>query len=414
MSGLKEWLRRNLPAKGRVLLHAGPSESAALIAAFQHEPELAANKTFTGLFIPGLNRFDYTALNPTARLETVFIAPSLRDAFSARRAAHFPMHYSNYPGFLERNPADVAILHVPPPRNGVFSCGLAADCIEGILAYARRVIAIINPAMPFTYGASALRTGEIDDTIEIESPLAVFPSDANDTATARIAGHVAEMVANGDTIQCGIGRVPASILRALAHHRNLRVHSGMIIDEIAMLSGKGALVSGNASQPSVITGIAVGTDILHQFCQRRDVAFHGNRITHNIRRIADIPNFVAINSAIEVDLFGQINCEMIGGKQISGIGGGGDFLRAARLAGNGRAITALPAESRNQSRIVPRLTAGTASMARADADCIVTEYGTAQLRDMTADQRAEALIAIAGPDHRNTLANAWRDIRAAM
>lgn len=413
-SAILKSIKAMLPQGGRMVWHAGQSECQPLRDAFIAEPEAAEGMTFAGLFIPGINTTDFSSLAAGARIESVFAGPAHRKAFASGRMDFLPMHYSNYPDYLERNPADLAILHLPPARDGIFSCGPTADIAENIRRSAKKVLVVVNPRLPFTHGAAALQVQEADAVFELESELPEFLSDPDDAITAAIAGHVANLVRDGDTVQIGIGRVAASILRRLKNHRNLRIHSGMIIDEIAELAQAGALAAGSLSKPSVIAGIAIGTRTLMEFIRSQTVAFHGNRITHNLLQIAAQPHFTAINSAIAIDLFGQINCETVDGQQISGLGGGGDFLRAARLAPGGRAIIALPSQARGQSRIVPQLDAGATSMARADADIVVTDYGVAELRDATLDQRAKKLIGIAAPPHRDALAEAWRALRSRM
>ncbi|MGL4494606.1 MAG: acetyl-CoA hydrolase/transferase family protein [Beijerinckiaceae bacterium] len=411
---LESLLQNEMPHDRRVLLHAGPSLSPLLLETLRHDPALAANRTFTGLFIPGLLPFDLATLTPTTRVETLFVTPDQTATFRDGRTALLPLHYSHVPDYFTRNPADLAILHLPPPRDGVFSCGLTADIADGVRAYARKIAVLVNPQIPFTHGAVALAESDTDFLIDADGPLLAIPADlGTDNVTQAIANHVAGLVRDGDALQFGIGRVQTAILSALKHHRRLCVRSGMITDALVELHGSGALTAPAAHAPVVITGFAAGGESLHEFCRRPDVEFHGNRITHNPLHIAAIKNFTAINSALEIDLLGQINCESINGRQVSGIGGGGDFLRAARLAPGGRAITALPSHHKGRSRIVPLLAAGAASMARADADIVVTEHGVAQLRDLDCDARAQALIAVAAPDHRNALANAWEQFRAA-
>lgn len=403
-----------LPHGGRVLWHAAQSECRPLLDAFRANPEAIKGLTFAGLFIPGVNTTDLTEYAADIRMESIFIGPAHRKAFAAGRMDLLPMHYSNYPDYCEHNPADLAILHLPPPRNGIFSCGPTADIAESARRSAKKIIVIINPQLPFTHGGVALRADEADAIFEMDSALPHFPSDPDDAVTLAIARHVANLVRDGDTVQCGIGRVSASILRALANHRNLRIFSGMVIDEIAELAARNALASGSRAHPSIIAGIAIGTRTLMDFIRSDIVAFHGNRVTHNPLHIARQQRFTAINSAIEVDLTGQVNCEFLDGKQVSGIGGGGDFWRAARLSPEGRAMIALPSQSRGRSRIVPQLQAGTVSMARADADIIVTEHGVAHLRHLSMEQRAAQLIAIAAPEHQAALSGAWESMRSKM
>jgi acyl-CoA hydrolase len=394
----------------RVLLHAGPAESTALQAHLSTCPERMEGVTFCGLFIPGLSRFDYAALTQTSRIETVFANPAMRASLVAHQLDLLPIHYSAYPGFLERNPVDLAVLHLPPAREGRFSCGIAADVAEAAKRYARRVIVLANEAIPFTPGGVAATVEDVAAVYDAPCALNLFPSEAGDAAAGVIATRVAALVRDGDCVQIGIGKVPAAILRALTGHRNLRFFGGMIVDEVADLAAAGALAPGQ----SIITGTAIGSRRLHDFAREGRAAFHGVAKTHDMLELARQAHFISINSAIEVDLFGAINCENIKGRPISGVGGGTDYMRAARLMPGGRSVIALGAEAKGISRIVPRLEAGTTSVARADIDFLVTEFGMARLRDLPLDKRAEAIISLAAPEHRAPLAEQWRTLRMAM
>lgn len=403
-------LTHELSSADRVLVHAGPAESVAFQGLLSAHPEAARGTTFAGLFIPGLSRFDYGSVHETAQAETIFANPAFRGSFAAGRVALHPLHYSAWPGYLARNPVDLAILHLPPARNGVFSCGLAADTVEGIKRYAKRVAVLVNPEMPFTPSGIALRADEADAIFDAPCAISEFPSEAGDASAGEIAAHVSAMVADGDCVQIGIGKVPAAILRALKSHRNLTLFGGMIVDEVVDLAEAGALAEGAC----ITTGIAVGTRRLHHFAAEGRALFRGVAHTHSALQIAQQKNFISINSAIEVDLFGAINCESVKGRPISGVGGGTDYMRGARLCEGGRSVIALVAEAKGISRIVPRLEAGATSVARADIDVLVTEFGVARLRDLSIDARAEAIIAVAAPDHRAMLTHQWQQLRAGM
>ncbi|MCA0407063.1 MAG: 4-hydroxybutyrate CoA-transferase [Proteobacteria bacterium] len=362
------------------------------------------------MFIPGLSRFDYAALHESAHIETIFANPAMRASFAAGKLALHPLHYSAWPGYLARHPADLAVLHLPPARNGVFSCGLAADTVEDIKRYAKRVAVLVNPELPFTLGGVALRAVEADAIFDAPGEVPEFPSETGDAAAGQIAASVAGLVSDGDCVQIGIGKVPAAILRALKGHRNLSLFGGMIVDEVVDLAEAGALAPGQ----SITTGIAVGSKRLHAFSAAGRAAFRGIAHTHSALEIAKQKNFISINSAIEVDLFGAINCESVKGRPISGVGGGTDYMRGARLSEGGRSVIALVAEAKGISRIVPRLEAGATSVARADIDILVTEFGIARLRDLSIDARAEAIISIAAPDHRTVLTQQWQHLRAGL
>ena len=217
---------------------------------------------------------------------------------------------------------------------------------------------------------------------------------------------------DGDTLQIGIGKVPAAILRLLDDRRGLGIHSGIVTGDVLRLVETGTLDIGR--EGALVTGSAWGGPDLHALVGDPRVTVASAARTHDLRRIAAIPRFLAVNSAIEVDLLGQVNGEIVRGRRVSGIGGANDFARGARMAPGGRSIVALPSTAGRHSRIVPLLGPGSVSQAAPDADIVATEHGIAALRDLPLDARAEALTALAAPEHWAALAESWRDIRARM
>ena len=405
---------RALAPDMRVLLHAGPAESAVLREALRAAPDHADRVTFTGLFIPNINSFDYGSLTPSTRVESLFVPTCARKTFEAGRLDLLPIHYSAFPDHLRRFPADLAILRLPPPQKGVFSCGVAGDIAEGVRRFARSVIVLVNSSLPFTRGGMAIHEGDIEGVVEIEEPAQVAEDKAPDPRLDQLADAVACLVEDGDALQIGIGKLPASVLRKLRDRRRLRFHSGMITDEVALLCKAGAIADPIGGEAPILTGIAHGGEAVRRLVAGRECVVHGVDVTHDVRRIAAIPRFVAINSAIEVDLFGQVNSEAIGSRQVSGIGGSVDFTRAARLSPGGRAIVALQSRTGETARIVARLAGDVVSLGRADMDTLVTENGAVRLRDLGLDARAEAIIGLADPRDRAALAETWAAMRAKI
>lgn len=397
-----------------VFLHGGPSESLTLREALTADPERAAGVTFTGTFLPGVNNFDYAGLTQTSRSAGPFVPPCARASFAAGRHDHLPLHYSAMPDYFARQSFDLAVLHLPPDEHGRFSWGLNAEAIGGTLQ-ATEIAVIVNPQLPFTRGAAALDANRVSLLIDGDAPLLRIPSEPADDVSRAIGRHVAAEIRDGDTIQAGLGRIPGAVLSALGGHRGLRMHTGMMTDEAAALAEAGAIdLSAQDEALPILTGMAAGTETVHGLASHQGVEFHGADVTHDLRRIAAISDFVAINSAVEVDLLGQVNGEFVQGHQISGTGGSGDFARAARFSPRGRSIIALPSAAKGKSRIVPLLAPGAVTQPRSDADIVVTEHGLARLRHLPLDRRAEALIAIADPRHRVDLATAWNKIRAGL
>lgn len=401
----------------RVFVHAGPSECMTFVEALKADPERARRVEFVGVFIPGLNATDYSALAPEARIASTFVSPPFADAFASGRLRYMPRAYSGFAGTLARMKIDLAILRVSPPGpDGRMSFGLNQDYAPIAARAAQRVLAFVDQSMPHIAGEPGLRLEDCDALVEIDEPLRAFPAAAASGTLEKVGVNASRLIRDGDTIQIGIGKVQSAVLANLFDRRNLGLHSGMIDDSIAALMDKGVL---DNSAKSVdrgvgVTGMAIGTAACWACAARPDMQFRSADYTHAAAAISGQDNFVAINSAIEVDLLGQCNAEMLGGRQISGAGGFHDFQRGAAGSKGGRSIVALPSSAGGVSRIVARLPAGVATGPRNDADYIVTEYGMAALRDLDLDARAEALIMIAAPQFRSDLTAAWKDMRAKL
>lgn len=315
-----------------------------------------------------------------------------------------PSHYSTFAHQLRPN---VVLIQVSSPNaSGQYSFGLGQDYIADLLHSARVVIAEVNQQLPWTYSATYLTENDFDVIVETDRSCSEestsSPSDLNNA----IAMKVAQLIPNGSTLQIGIGTLPEAVLNALLHHQNLGVHSGIMSDGIAKLMQQGVI---NNSQKKIdmgvtITGLINGTEALHSFVHYNpQVQLRPTSYTHNATVLAQIDNLVAVNSAIEVDLTGQVNAEIANGTYVGAVGGAIDFIRAANHAAKGCSIIALPSTGKNFSRIVSKLN-GPVSTPRSDAAIFVTEYGVADLRGLSLSQRVEKMIEIAHPDFRGNLA----------
>jgi acyl-CoA hydrolase len=401
-----------------VFVPGAAGEPRLLLDALRAHPERCAGVCFTGVFLSGINTFDLTTLHPRARMRVFLMAPALRTGLAEGRVEFVPIAYSAIPAYLSRpGRVHLALLQVAPPdAQGACSLGVAADFAPAVIRSGARLVAHVNPAMPRTSGAPTVPLERIAYTIEAEFPLLEYRPEPPSLELAALAGRIAGLVRDGDTVQLGIGRVQAPVWEALRERRGLRVHSGMITDAVLDLLG-GAIptdVHTGDAWP-VTTGVALGTRRLYDAVREHPhIRFAPVEHTHNDAVLRRIDNLVAINSALEVDLFGQLNAEMLDGHPVSAPGGLADFLRGARSAPGGRGIVALPATARGgtASRIVPRLgTQALVTVARSDADYIVTEHGVAALRDLDMAERAHALIALAAPAFRPGLQAAWEEIR---
>lgn len=341
----------------------------------------------------------------------MFVGQNLREAVNAGRADYIPVFLSEVPRLFRQKilPLDVALLHVSPPdRHGYCSLGISVDVARAASDTARILIAQVNPNMPRTHGDGLIHVSRLTAMVECNDPIMEHhPSPLTDTERA-IGRHVAGLVEDGATLQMGIGAIPDAVLASLGSHRRLGIHTEMFSDGIIDLVEKG-IITGEAKKihpGEIVAGFAVGSRRLYDFMDDNpvirmlDIAYVND--TAVIRRN---PQVTAINSALEVDLTGQICADTLGAKQYSGVGGQMDFIRGAALSDHGRPIIALPSvTSRGESRIVGMLKPGAGvTTTRAHVHYVVTEFGVAMLYGRSLRQRAQALIDLAHPSHRESL-----------
>ena len=277
--------------------------------------------------------------------------------------------------------------------------------MPAVLERAKLIVAEVNASMPRPRSSYELPYARLDYVALTDRPVLALPGASLSDDVRQIGANVASLIEDGDTIQIGIGKVPAAVLAALHDRRNLGLHSGLVADQVADLYAAGVM------RGRMVCTAAIGTRKVYDFAAScPDLAFAPVSHTHDPGVMAAIPNLVAINSVLAVDLMGEANAEMLDGRQVSGTGGLLDFVRGARLSRGGRSILALPstAAGGKVSRIVPKLgERDIVSCPRADADIVVTEHGVARLRDRSLEERAEALIGVAAPGFREELAKGW-------
>ncbi len=404
--------RRRLPHQARLYVGGCSGEPAGLAEVLQAEPHLASGLTLLGAWVPGINRIDWASLAPDVRAETIFLSPDLRRSCEAGRTAILPLAYTQAWSWLQATPLDGGVLVVSPPdSDGRVSLGVSPDFGPAIAARPDvPLLGLVNPNMPAPPHSVRLPVTRFAALAQDDTPLTEIAEAALPPAFAGIAAQAAGLLAPGDTLQFGLGNVQQAVLAALGGQRGFAIHSGMISAPVlGLLDADPDL--------AITTGVAVGTpDVYARLARDPRIRFRPVCETHGLAALAAIPRFTAINSVIEVDLFGQANAEFIRGRQVSGTGGLVDFLRGAAASPGGRAITALAstAQGGQVSRITARLGPGAVSVARADMDIVVTEHGIAHLGGKSLDARAEALIAIADPAHRGPLAASWDEMRQQM
>ncbi len=342
-----------------------------------------------------------------------FMEKQARTAYAEGIVDYLPCHFHEVPSLFTNGfyIPDIAVIQVAPPDSeGYCSLGLSCDYTLPATQIAKTIVAEINPNMPRVGGRkNTIHISKINHIIEVNYPIISVPPAPIGETEAKIGENVATLIGDGATLQLGIGAIPDAVLRNLEDRKDLAVHTELLSDGVMNLMKKG-VVNGSRKklQPGkVVTAFVTGTPELYKFLDGNpDVELYPVDYTNDPNTIAAIDNFVAINSAIEVDLFGQVNAESIGSKLFSGSGGQVDFLRGTKKSKGGFSVIALPATAAGGkiSRIVPRITqGGLVSSGRNDVDYIVTEYGIARLRGKTMCERAKALIGIAHPNFRNEL-----------
>lgn len=393
-----------LPPGGLTYVQGCSGHSDLLHDAVMRAGDAVGRMTFTGVFVPGLNRATWLA-NPECRVSTFFMTPELKAAGEA--VEFLPFGYADILDLLRASRIDAALFMVSPPdEHGLCSFGPVVDFLAELWPQIPVRIAHINPHMPRTAGSTGIPFDQLTAVIQGEAPLYGMVRSKADPIAEQIGAHVAPFIRNGATLQTGLGKIPDAVLRSLTGRRDLRIHSGLVGEVVLDLLATGALAEGVA----ITGGVAIGSAELYAAIGSDRFIFHPVSHTHDAQVIAAIPNFVAINSAIEVDLFGQAYSEVGPGGLMSGPGGATDFARGARLGGGLRVI-ALPSDASkgSVSRIVgPGEGSGPVSLHRNDTDIVVTEHGAADLRGLGHEARARALIAIASPAHRADLQARWR------
>ncbi|MGH8385388.1 MAG: acetyl-CoA hydrolase/transferase family protein [Pseudomonas sp.] len=340
-----------------------------------------------------------------------------RDLVQAGVLDILPIHYSSFAQGLASGalPIDVLMLQVAPAdANGRYSLSIACEYLLHCIDTARLVIAEVNQQAPWTFGERTLGEDDLDIIVHTDRPpLEISAINARES-DQRIARHIAGIVEDGATLQMGIGAIPDAVLGALAGHRDLGVHSGSLGDSVARLMENGAI---NNRRKSIDRGVSIGgtlmgSRLLHDFAHNnRAIELRSTQYTHDAAVLASIDRFVAINSAVEVDLTGQVNSEIAAGNYVGAVGGAVDFIRGAHLSKGGLPIIALPSTAGNHSRIVARI-AGPVTLARSDAGIIVTEFGIADLRGLSVKERIVKMLDISHPDHRAGLQSQLAQIHA--
>lgn len=402
-----------IPPGARVVLPHGCIEPRSLFDALgssrghpEQPPVLYGGLHFGayGFLGPGLEGgpADRGGLGPGYRYVTWQVGPRIRAAMRTGQIGFLPLRFRDIPRVFGRGgplAADVAVIQCTAPRAGTVNLGISCSIFPAIVAAARLVIAEIHPDMPRSAGLTDLPVDLIDVAVDATAPLATLARPQADQVDRAIVDRVLRLIPEGAWVQLGIGAVPDAVLDRLAEIPDVKLHSGMLTDALA------DFLAAVGPESRVVTGEVEASHATYaRAAADRRVVFQPTSVTHDVPHLGSLERFVSINSAIEVDLSGQVNGETIDGRQVSGVGGSLDFVEAARYSDGGLSVIALRSTARGRSRIVPRLAEGSpVTVPRFAVDVVVTENGVAPLAGRDLDERAEALIAIAAPEHREEL-----------
>lgn len=354
---------------------------------------------------------------PHFKITNLFVGSNLRSAMDYDRIDYLPCFLSEIPALLESGARsfDVALIHVSPPdAHGYCSLGVSVDVVISAIKHAKLVIAQVNPQMPRTHGDGFIHQSRIDHAFKIDEPIEIAHPHELTTEQEQIGKNVANLIEDGSTLQMGIGAIPDAVLQALSSHKNLGVHTEMFSNGLIPLLESGVV---NNSEKKIhpyktVSGFAIGDQKLYDFVDDNpSTVFLDISYVNNPNIIKRNPKVVAINSAVEIDLTGQVCADSVGSKIISGVGGQMDFMRGAALSEGGKPIIALTSRTQKGiSRIVPTLKPGAGVVTtRQHVHYIVTEYGVAHLYGKTIGERAKALIEIAHPEDQETLEKSWHE-----
>lgn len=390
--------------------HACGEPSALVEALVARAPELSAVE-IVHMVAMGPAKYAQPGMEASFRHNALFVGASTRKAVEEKRADYTPCFFSEIPRLFREKllPVDVALIQITPPdEEGFCSYGLSADYTVAAAECAATVIAQVNAKMPRTGGVK-IHLDAIDFVVEKDEPLLELKPPAIGAIEKQIGEHVASLIADGSTLQLGIGAIPDAVLLFLTGKKDIGIHSEMFSDGVVGLAEAGVITNKQKTinPGKFMAAFLMGTRKLYDFIDGNPlVELQPVDYINDPCVIGQHDNMVSINSALQVDLMGQVNAEMIGSRQFSGIGGQVDFVRGVSRAKNGKSIIALPstAAGGRVSRIACELDRGAAvSTSRNDVHYIVTEYGIANLRGKTLRERALNLIGIAHPDFRESL-----------
>ena len=406
----------------RVYVHAAAATPTILTKAMTERASELKNVEVCHLHTEGEAYYANPELKESFHVNSFFIGANVRHTLQAGNGSYTPVFLSELPYLFRKNvvPIDVALIHVSPPDlHGYCSLGVSVEATVAAIENAKIVIAQVNPQMPRTFGDGILHISEIDYLVEVNTPIFSHEITQFTKEEEKIGEHIASLIEDRSTLQMGIGSIPNAALSKLKNHKDLGLHTEMfsdgvidlIEDDVINCNYKGTL------RGRVLATFLIGSKRLYDFVNDNPfIEMKESSMVNDTARIRKNSNMVAINSAIEVDVTGQVCADSIGFKMFSGVGGQMDFIRGASLSNCGKAIIALPSiTKRGESRIVPFLKQGAGVVTtRAHVHYIITEYGIAYLYGKTLAQRAKEMIKIAHPNHRESIEKSYYEMTKNM
>ncbi|MCG3118457.1 MAG: Butanoate coenzyme A-transferase [bacterium] len=403
---------KQISAGQTVYIHPGCAAPEQLVRAMVRRGAQLRDVKVIHLLTAGNADYVKPEMRKSFRHVAFFAGANVRGAINEGRADFIPIFLGEIEALFENRSiqVDAALIHVSPPdEHGFCSFGVGVDATKTAAEYAGLVIAQVNPKMPRTLGDSFIHINKIDFLVEVEDDILEHPQGQISDIAKKIGSNIADLIEDGSTLQLGIGEIPDAVLYYMEGKKDLGIHTEMVSDGVVPLIEKGVINNEKKTlhPGKIILGFVLGTRRLYDFIDNNpSFEFHPNRYTNDPFIISRNDKQVAINSAIEVDLTGQICADSIGYNFYSGIGGQVDFIRGAARSKGGKPIIALPSTAKNAtvSRIVPHLQEGAGVVtSRGDVHYVVTEYGAAYLHGKTIQERCRALIKIAHPKFRDEL-----------
>ncbi|MFD1162753.1 acetyl-CoA hydrolase/transferase family protein [Hwangdonia seohaensis] len=409
---------KKIKSNDRVYIQAAAAAPQLLMNAMSERHEELRDVEVCHLHVEGEAPYANPEVKDSFHVNSFFIGSNVRHTLTAGNGSYTPVFLSELPLLFKRNilPLDVALIHVSvPDKHGYCSLGVSVEATLAAIENAKTVIAQVNPQMPRTHGDGIIHHTEIDLFVECDVPIPTHNMGKPTAIENKIGAYVASLIEDKSTLQMGVGSIPNAVLSQLTHHKNLGLHTEMFSDGVIDLI-LNDVINGNyktINPGRALTTFLMGSKRLYDYVDDNPfVEMRASDYVNDVSIIKQNPKMVAINSAIEVDVTGQVCADSIGSKMYSGVGGQMDYIRGASLSEGGKAIIALPSVTRTGiSRIVPSLKPGAGVVTtRAHVHYVVTEYGIANLYGKTIKQRIKALVDIAHPDHRASIEKTYFEL----